>query len=92
MVTDESVEMWKRVPEDERAHYFPEYYVSHPPHRDTLTPVYYKVVSPEGPVFWRREGDDTGRSTTFYDLLMEEKNGFGINKTYKQYTPWADEQ
>jgi hypothetical protein len=91
MVSDSSVEMWKEVQgSEEEQWYFPKYFVSQPPHRDTLTPVYYKVVSPDGPVFWRREDDDTGRETTFYDLLMEERCGFGINNVDKEYTPWAD--
>lgn len=69
---------------------FPEYYVSHPTNRDKLDPVYYKVVSPTGPVFWRNKGDDTGRETTFHDMLMEEMNGFGLNRVDKEYTPWGD--
>ena len=93
MVTDESIEQWKRTQKHDPEwieEWFPEYYVSQPPHRDTLTPVYYKVVSPDGPVFWRRQGDETGRTTTFYDLLMEEKNGFGLNRVDEEYTPWAE--
>lgn len=92
MVTDESIEHWKQTARHDPEwieEWFPEYYVSMPPHRDTLTPVYYKVVSPNGPVFWRREGDTTGRSTTFYDLLQESKNGFGINRVDEEHTPWG---
>lgn len=70
---------------------FPEYYVSQPPHRDNLTPVYYKIISPDGPVFWRQKGDDVGRETTFYDLMMEEMGGFGLNRVGVEYTPWADD-
>jgi hypothetical protein len=92
MVTDEYVEGWKRIEKhDDIDRFFPEFFVSQPPHRDTLTPVYYKVMSPRGPVFWRREGDDTGRETTFYDMMMEEKNGFGVQKVGKEYTPWSDD-
>lgn len=69
---------------------YPVYYVSMPPHRDDLTPVYYKVASENGPVFWRNKGDDTGRSTTFHDLLLEEMNGFGLNRVDEVYTPWGD--
>lgn len=96
MSSDEKIEMWKNVENGERndpmmTEWFPVYYVSQPPHRDELTPVYYKVVSPRGPVFWRRRGDDSGRETTLYDVLMESKNGFGVQRLDKEYTPWADE-
>lgn len=71
---------------------FPKYYVSRPP--DDLGdagPVYYKLLSPDGPVFWRKQGDDAGRELSFYDLLMEEKNGFGIDELDKGETPWGNQ-
>lgn len=91
MVSDEYVTLWSKIEgtaEEEK--WFPEYFVSQPPHRDTLTPIYYKVVSPSGPVFWRRKSDDTGQETSLYDMLMEEKKGHGIQSIEKKYTPWSD--
>lgn len=91
MVTNNTVDMWKQVNKQD-PDWFPEYFVSQPPHRDTLEPVYYKIMSPEGPIFWRNEGDDVSRRTTLYDLFMEDRNGFGVQKVDKEYTPWADSE
>lgn len=71
--------------------YFPKYYVSQPPHRDKLGPAYYKVVDADGPVFWRNEGDGSGKQVSFYHFMMEEKHGFGVNELNKEYTPWAED-
>lgn len=74
--------------------WFPEFFVSYPPEGiDDLGPVYYKITSrdPEGHVFWRREGHDRSKEGSFYDLFMEEKNGFGIEMIDKSETPWANE-
>lgn len=93
MVSDESIEMWKRAYHNDESvveQEFPQYFVSQPPHRDDLTPVYYKVESPFGPVFWRRKGDTVGRETSFLDLFLEEKDGFGVNRLDKEYTPWTN--
>lgn len=79
MPTEDTVDSWKQIYE-EQSDWFPMYFVSMPPHRDTLIPVYYKVYTPTGPVFWRREGDDESRETTLLDMFMEEKNGFGVQE------------
>lgn len=71
---------------------FPVYLVSRPPQEDRVEPLYYKVTGPNGDVFWRNEGDSTGRSTTVFDLLMEEKHGHGIQTLEKKYTPWGDDE
>lgn len=73
--------------------FFPEFYVSYPPEgSDDLGPVYYKITGydPDGHVFWRNKGHERSKETTFYDLLMEEKNGFGIERIDKEETPWAE--
>jgi hypothetical protein len=71
---------------------FPEFYVSYPPEdSDDLAPVYYKVTDydPEGHVFWQRESMSRPREDTFYDLFLEEKNGFGVERIDKSETPWG---
>lgn len=75
----------------EQEHDFPKYFVAHPPEHDNLTPVYYKITGSNGPVFWRHEGDDRGREVGFFDLLMEEQNGFGLVKVSEDSTPWSDD-
>lgn len=74
---------------------FPEFYVSYPPEdSDDLAPVYYKVTGHDGEaghVFWQREGMNRPREDTFYDLFLEEKNGFGVERCDKSETPWSDE-
>jgi hypothetical protein len=69
---------------------FPLYYVSEPD-SDELEDVYYKIVDENGPVFWRNEGDDTGKKIAFSDLLFESKNGFGLEELQQEETPWKDE-
>lgn len=71
---------------------YPEYYISRPPDEENLSPVYYKVTDtdPDGHVFWRRKGMSRSKETTFYDLFMEEKNGYGVERVPKDVTPWAD--
>lgn len=73
---------------------FPEFYVSYPPEDSKdLGPVYYKVTGydPNGKVFWQREKMSRPRKDTFYDLFLEEKNGFGLERCDKSETPWAEE-
>lgn len=91
MATEGTVDMEKRL-HNEYEEWYPKYFVSQPPHRDTLEPVYYKVVSPNGPVFWRHEGDDYSQETTMMDLFHEDRGGFGITELDKEYTPWANEE
>jgi len=72
--------------------YFPEFYVSYPPEdSDELGPVYYTVTGydPDGHVFWRNKGHTRSKETAFYDMFLEEKNGFGIERCDKEDTPWA---
>jgi hypothetical protein len=72
---------------------WPEYYVSKPPEdADDLTPVYYKVTGkdPDGHVFWRRESMSRPKETSFYDLLMEERGGFGLELVSVDETPWDE--
>lgn len=73
-------------------HNFPEFYVSRPEDSDDLVRVYYKVTDedPEGHVFWRRENSTRSRETTFYDMFLEEKNGFGLERVERGETPWAE--
>jgi len=73
--------------------YFPEFYVSYPPEDvDDLAPVYYKVTGydPQGHVFWQRESMNRPKEGTLYDLFLEEKNGFGVERIDKSETPWAE--
>lgn len=72
---------------------FPHFYVSEPPENiEDLSPVYYKVTGygPDGQVFWRRESMDRSKEDTFYDLFLEEKNGFGLERVEKCDTPWRN--
>lgn len=71
---------------------FPEFYVSRPPEdADDLAPVYYKVTGydPDGHVFWQRESMSRPKEYTFYDLFLEEKGGFGVERCEKSETPWG---
>jgi hypothetical protein len=72
---------------------FPEFYISRSPEgADTVTPVYYKVTGadPDGHVFWRNPGDERSKEGAFYELFLEEKNGFGVSSVDKGETPWSD--
>jgi hypothetical protein len=91
MTTENTIDLWLKIDKEREGIEFPKYFVTQPPHRDTLEPFYYKIVSPDGPVFWRKEGADSGKQTSFYDFYMEEASGWGVNELDKQYTPWADD-
>jgi hypothetical protein len=72
---------------------FPEFYVSRPPEdAEDTEAVYYKVTEadPDGHVFWQQQSMARPKEDTFYDLFLEQKNGFGVTRIEKSETPWSE--
>ena len=69
---------------------FPQFYVSRPPKDiDDLAPVYYRVLN--GVLTeWMRESMDEPKKDTIYDLWMEDRSGFGVERIDEEDTPFPD--
>lgn len=66
---------------------WPEFYKTTPPAtRDDVRPVYFMVFA--AGAFVAGEGDERHESISIYDIWMEDRNGFGVEKVSREETPF----